>query len=267
MSNWDLMMPGMGLTAIGLAGVVISYAGIAHTFIDGMHALTGLTMFFGLIFLSAGILEGGVSTSNKSKATTLVIISIVLSFGAFAFTMSEISTLPTFAGLLMMITTPAIVIAYVAAKMPMYLKPMAGIFILAGVAAITSYVGFGVYGPSPYLLQEEVAEETVEEIVKVIPAGTPVFAISILEGSSEQGVPDYDPDVANVPKGHVVEWTNNDNMVHTVTSSIDFGETFDSGLLNSGEKFLISTDNLSLGAYEYMCIVHPWMVSTLVVEE
>jgi len=259
-------MPGMGLTAIGLAGVVISYAGIANTFIDGMHALTGLTMFFGLIFLSAGILEGGVSTSNKAKATTLVILAIALSFGLFAFTLSEISSLPTFAGLLLIITTPSIVIAYVAAKMPIYLKPVAGIFILAGVAAITSYVGFGVYGPSPYLLPE-VAEEAVEEIVKVIPAGTPVFTISILEGSSEQGMPDYDPDVAQVPQGHVVEWTNNDNVVHTVTSSIDFGETFDSGLLNSGEKFLISTNDLSLGAYEYLCIVHPWMVSTLVVEE
>jgi hypothetical protein len=32
MSNWDLMMPGMGLTAIGLAGVTISYMGLAHTF-------------------------------------------------------------------------------------------------------------------------------------------------------------------------------------------------------------------------------------------
>ena len=150
--------------------------------------------------------------------------------------------------------------------MPKYLKPTAGILILSVVAVITAYVGFGVYGPSPYLLQE-VAEEAVEEIVKVIPAGTPVFAISILEGSSEQGMPDYEPDVANVPKGHVVEWTNNDSVVHTVTSSIDFGETFDSGLLNSGEKFLISTKDLSLGAYEYMCIVHPWMVSTLIVEE
>jgi hypothetical protein len=48
------MMPGMGLTAIGLAGLTLSYAGIAHTFIDGMHALTGLTMFVGLIFLAAG---------------------------------------------------------------------------------------------------------------------------------------------------------------------------------------------------------------------
>ena len=266
MSNWDLMMPGMGLTSIGLAGVVISYAGIAHTFSDGMHALAGLTMFFGLIFLSAGILEGGVSTSNKAKVTTLVILAIAVSFGIVALTMSESSILPSFVGIIMMIAIPPIVIAYVAMKMPKYLKPTAGILILSVVAVITAYVGFGVYGPSPYLLQG-VAEETVEEIVKVIPAGTPVFAISILEGSSEQGMPDYDPDVANVPKGHVVEWTNNDNVVHTVTSSIDFGETFDSGLLNSGEKFLISTNDLSLGAYEYMCIVHPWMVSTLIVEE
>jgi len=49
-------MPGGGLTAIGLAGIVLSYAGIAHTFVDGLHALTGLLFFFGLIFLGAGIL-------------------------------------------------------------------------------------------------------------------------------------------------------------------------------------------------------------------
>ena len=78
-------MPGAGLTAIGMAGVVVSYSGIAHTFIDGMHALTGLTMFIGLIILSGGILEGGVSTSNRTKATALVIISIVLGFGAAGF--------------------------------------------------------------------------------------------------------------------------------------------------------------------------------------
>ena len=103
MSNWDLMMPGMGLTGIGLAGVIISYAGIANTFLDGMHALTGLTMFFGLIFLSAGILEGGVSTSNKAKATTLVILTIAVSFGIVALTMSESSILPSFVGIMMII--------------------------------------------------------------------------------------------------------------------------------------------------------------------
>ena len=95
-------MTGGGLTAIGMAGLVTSYAGIAHTFIDGMHALTGLLFFIGLIFLGAGILDGGVSTSNRTKATVLVIISITLAFGASAFIGSESTTLPTVSGILIM---------------------------------------------------------------------------------------------------------------------------------------------------------------------
>jgi len=265
MSNWDLMMPGMGLTAIGLAGVIISYSGVAHTFIDGMHALTGLTMFFGLIFLSAGILEGGVSTSNKAKATTLVILSIVLSFGVYALFQNTISTLPTFASFMLIIAIPSIVIAYVAKKMPQYVKVILGFFILAAAAGIVSFVAFGVYGPSPYLLPEEVIEEA--EVVGEMPSGAQIHSVSILEGSAEQGNLDYDPDESHVQQGYIVEWTNNDSFAHTVTSSLDFGETFDSGLLSSGEKFLVDTTDLSLGEYEYMCIVHPWMIAYLVVEE
>ena len=265
MSNWELMMPGMGLTAIGVAGVTISYSGVAHTFIDGMHALTGLTMFIGLIFLSAGILEGGVSTSNRAKATTLVILSIALAFGVWGMGLSEITTLSTFAGLLMIIVTPAVVIAYLAMKKPEYVKPIGVIFILASASGILAFVGFGVYGPSPYLLDEEVIEEIIEEIS--IGSAAPIFSISILEGSAEQGNPDYGPDVANVQQGYVIEWTNEDSVVHTVTSSLDFGETFDSGLVNAGDTFVIDTNDLSLGEYEYMCIVHPWMISTIVIEE
>src|SRR5574338_599269 len=51
MSDWDLMMPGMGLTAIGLAGVILSYLGIANTFLTGMQALSGLTMFVGILII------------------------------------------------------------------------------------------------------------------------------------------------------------------------------------------------------------------------
>jgi len=67
MSNWELVMPGGGLTAIGMAGLVTSYSGLAHTFIDGMHALTGLLFFFGLIFLGAGILDGGYQHQTEQK--------------------------------------------------------------------------------------------------------------------------------------------------------------------------------------------------------
>ena len=265
MSNWELVMPGGGLTAIGLAGIVLSYAGLAHTFIDGMHALTGLLFFFGLIFLGAGILDGGVSTSNRTKATVLVIISITLTFGAGAFVGSESTTLPTVAGLLIMVTVPGIVIAYMAMKMPQFVKPVGMIFIFAIALGITVFFGFGILGPTGYLLPE-VVEETVEEITQEVPEGE-IFAISILAGSDQQGNPDYDPDTATISQGFVIEWTNNDEVMHTVTSSLDFGETFDSSILNAGERFLLDSNELDIGSYEYMCVVHPWMVASIVIEE
>ena len=256
-------MPGMGLTAIGLAGLTLSYAGIAHTFIDGMHALTGLTMFVGLIFLSAGILDGGISTSNRAKATTLVILSIALGFGMFAFTMNTSNYTVTIAGILMAIAFPAIIIAYLAMKHPAVVKPVGSIVGIAAATGIIMWVSFGFVSPDTYMIPQQVGvEEPTEEI---IPTG-PIFAISILEDSVIEGNPDYDPDVAIVTQGHIVEWTNADSVAHTVTSAVDFGETFDSSLMNAGEVFTLDTNNLEVGDYEYLCIVHPWMVATLVIE-
>ena len=109
--------------------------------------------------------------------------------------------------------------------------------------------------------------EEIEEVVEeVIPEG-PLFIISMLAGSDVQGAPDYEPDEAVVSKGHIIEWVNNDAMSHTATSSVDFGETFDTGLLNAGESYKLHTNKLDLGTYEYMCIVHPWMESTIIIEE
>ena len=258
-------MPGGGLTAIGLVGLITSYSGIAHTFIDGMHALTGLLFMFGLIIITAGLLEGGISTSNRAKATVLTIISISLGFGTFATTMTENSTLPLFAALLIMIAIPAIVISYMVMKIPVYAKPVGVIFVLAFGTGIGLYMAFGFVGPDPYLVASEVVE--IEEAVQeAIPEG-PLFMISILAGSAEQGVPDYEPDEAVVSKGHIIEWVNDDAVSHTATSSVDFGETFDTGLLNGGESYKLDTNKLDLGTYEYMCIVHPWMVSTIIIEE
>lgn len=267
MSDWDLMMPGMGLTAVGLAGVVISYAGIAKTFIDGMHALTGLTMFIGLIFLACGILSGGVSTSNRAKATTLVIFGIASSFGAFAFTMTSVSSLPPFAGVLLVIIIPTIVISYAAMKMPQYAKPISVIFILAAGVGIISFVTLGFVGPgAQFSLQPPVPEE--EEKPKEPTAPTvPVIPVEILVDSSTPDTPDYNPDVVTVTKGDIVEWTNNDNVAHTVTSSADAGATFDSGLLSAGSKYQLNSENLAVSEYPYYCQVHPFMTATLVVKE
>lgn len=254
-------MPGMGLTAIGLAGLTLSYAGIAHTFIDGMHALTGLTMFVGLIFLATGILDGGVSTSNRAKATTLVILSIALGFGMFAFTMNTSNYTVTIAGILMAIAFPAIIIAYLAMKHPTFVKPVGAIVGMAAATGIIAWVAFGFVSPDTYMIPQVVVEEPAEGIV---PTG-PIFSISILEDSIQEGNPDYDPEIAIVTQGHTIEWTNADSVAHTVTSAVDFGETFDSSLIGAGEVFTLDTTNL-VGEYEYICIVHPWMVASLVIE-
>jgi len=257
------MMPGMGLTAIGLAGVVISYAGLAHTFIDGMHALTGLTMFMGLIFLSVGILDGGISTSNRAKATTLVIVSIILGFGMYGFTMNTSNYVVTIAGILMAIAFPAIVIAYLAMKHPTIVKPVGSIVGMAAATGIIVWVAFGFVSPDTYMIPQQAGVEEPEE--DLTPSG-PTFTIDILKDSATEGNPDYAPDVATVSQGTIVEWTNADSAAHTVTSSVDYGETFDSSLMSAGDVFTVDTNNLDIGEYEYLCIVHPWMSATLIVE-
>jgi plastocyanin len=135
--------------------------------------------------------------------------------------------------------------------------------LLAATTGIVTFVAFGFVSPDTYIIAEEMEE--VEE-VEVELTG-PIFPISILVNSAVQGNPDYDPDVAYVPKGSVVEWTNSDSFAHTVTSSVDVGETFDSGMLSEGETFQLDTNELEIGEYEYYCTLHPWMVSNLIIEE
>jgi len=258
-------MPGMGLTAIGLAGVILSYAGIAHTFIDGLHALSGLVMFVGLIFLAVGILDGGISTSNKAKATTLVVLGISLSFGLYALAANNTSDFTiTLAGILMAIAFPAIIIAYLAMKHPTIVKPVGAIVSMAAATGIIMWFAFGFVSPDAYMIPQQVGvEEPTEEVT---PAG-PIFAIQILEGSTEEGNPDYSPDIAIVPQGYTVEWTNADSIVHTVTSEEGFGEIFDSSLIDADGVFTLDTTDLAVGEYKYLCSLHAWMVATLVIEE
>ncbi len=257
-------MPGMGLTAIGVAGLTLAYSGIAHTFIDGMHALTGLTMFVGLIILAAGILDGGISTSNRAKATTLVILSISLGFGMYAMTMNTSNYTVTIAGILMAIAFPAIVIAYLSMKHPTVAKPIGGIVSIAAAIGIIMWVSFGIFSaPDTYMIPQQIGvEEPTDDLT---PSG-PIFAIEILKDSTIDGNPDYSPDVAVVTQGYVIEWTNADTAAHTVTSTVDYGETFDSSLINAGETYTLDTSNLELGEHEYLCIVHPWMVASIVIE-
>lgn len=252
-------MPGMGLTAIGLAGLTLSYAEIAHTFIDGMHALTGLTMFIGLIFLAVGILDGGISTSNRAKATTLVILAISLGFGMYAFTLNTSNYTITLAGILMAIAFPAILIAYLAMKHPNLLKPIGSIVGIAGATGVIVWFAFGFVSPDQYMIPQ-----SIEIIEPEIEQGKAAFPIEILTNSETKGNQHYKPNIATVSQGQIVEWTNSDSTQHTVTSSTDFGETFDS-TLDAGAVYTLDTTDLAAGQHEYVCIVHPWMTSTLII--
>ncbi|MDC0155183.1 plastocyanin/azurin family copper-binding protein [Nitrosopumilus sp.] len=256
-------MPGMGLTGVGLAGLILSYAGIAHTFIDGMHALTGLTMFVGLIFTAAGILDGGISTSTRAKITTLVIVAISLGFGLYALgTMNESDFTLTIVLILLAVALPALGIGWIAMKKPGSIKPIGLVLGLAVASGLVIWITAGSMSESEAELVEELIDE---EAMEDVSAG-PIFAIEILKDSAQEGNPDYDPDRAIVTQGHTVVWTNADVAPHTVTSSSDYGETFDSSLISEGETYSLDTTNLEVGEYEYLCIVHPWMIATLVIE-
>lgn len=265
MSDWDLMMPGMGLTAIGLAGVILSYLGIANTFLTGMQALSGLTMFVGMVFLSAGILSGGVSTSPRAKATTLVIFGIAGSVGVYAIGLNKIVTsLPVFVGLLIIILIPTIVLAFFSMKKPKYFKPVATIFVAAMVVGIGSYTAFGFLGPGAQFHLQSVNQTAANATAPV--SNVPVISIEIPANASVQGNPSFNPATISVPKGDIVEWKNNDKVPHTVTNAPD-GAIFDSSIISAGKTFRLDTQKLNATEYDYMCTVHPFMTGKIIITE
>lgn len=264
MSDWDLMMPGMGLTAIGLAGVILSYLGIANTFLTGMQALSGLTMFVGMVFLSAGILSGGVSTSPRAKATTLVIFGIAGSVGTYAIGLNKVvASLPVFVGLLIMILIPTIVLAFFSMKKPKYFKPVATIFVAAMVVGIGSYTAFGFLGPGAQFHLQSINQTAVNATAPV--SNVPVISIEIPSGASVQGNPSFNPATISVPKGDIIEWKNNDKVPHTVTS-LD-GNTWDSSIIKAGNTFRLNTSKLNATTYQYVCTVHPFMSGNITITE
>jgi plastocyanin len=265
MSDWDLMMPGMGLSAIGLGGVILSYMGIANTFLTGMQALAGLTLFIGLIFLGAGMLSGGISTSGRAKATTLVIFGIAGSVGTYALSLNKVITsLPVFTGILIMMIIPTIVIAFTAMKIPKYFKPISVIFILATLVAITSYTVFGFVGPGAQFSFHTPGQNVTNATAPAAISNVPVISISIPVNASVQGNPSFVPGAISVSKGDIIEWQNNDKVPHTVTSSPD-GSVWDSGIISAGKTFRLDTSKLDAKEYDYMCTVHPFMLGKITI--
>jgi plastocyanin len=101
--------------------------------------------------------------------------------------------------------------------------------------------------------------------------GGGAVTLTILEGSSIQGSPDYDPDELTVAAGSEVTVVNQDTLPHTVTSGTsptdpNSAQSFDTSLINGGESATLSLAQVAAGQYGYYCLVHPYMTGSIVVQ-
>jgi plastocyanin len=95
--------------------------------------------------------------------------------------------------------------------------------------------------------------------------------INILEGSSIQGSPDYDPDELTVSASAEVTVVNQDTVLHSATSGTgpqdpESAQQFDTSLINAGESATLSLAQVTPGQYDYYCMVHPYMTGKIVVQ-
>ncbi len=117
---------------------------------------------------------------------------------------------------------------------------------------------------------ENVTSGSTQGVQSTVTAGGGV-TLTILEGSSIQGNPDYDPDELKVKKGDKITVNNADTMPHTVTngesgSDPNSGKLFDTSIINGGDSAEIDTAAVDAREHPYYCMVHPYMTGTLTIE-
>ena len=267
MTDWDLLLPGAGLTSVGAIGVTIALSGLAKTFMDGMHAVSLLCMFFGLIMLSVGLFKDGFPRSKKAKTLEAVILTLLISAGLIGAVQisSRVPSILAYIAIISTISIPSLIIIMASFKKYQSLNKIAiacvSLMIIGSVAIIsTSWIGSSAIAGSG----KEAKEPTDNAIPKVVNAT--VFPASIPAGASAPGNPPYDPVPIAVKKGDAIEWTNLDNVPHTVTSSKDDGKSFDSSLILNNKKYVLDTSTLTDSEYEYFCTIHPFMVGKIVLQ-
>ncbi len=125
------------------------------------------------------------------------------------------------------------------------------------------HIGVGMYGFMIVLPNAAYAQATTTT-TKSATTTLPAVPVSILEGSATNTKsPGYSPSVITVVIGvnNTVTWMNNDTTFHTVTA-VD--KSFDSGNMNPAQTFSFTFTRT--GTYNYVCVYHPWMKSTVVVK-
>ena len=131
-------------------------------------------------------------------------------------------------------------------------------------------------GNTLYEIPRMTLEETQQEIMPMEePAmeATQVSAeiVSIPEGSGAPGCEETDecyiPSTLNISAGTTVVWENNDAAAHLATSGTPDGGPdgiFDSGMIMGGATY--EYEFAETGEFVYYCLVHPWMIGTVIVE-
>jgi plastocyanin len=153
------------------------------------------------------------------------------------------------------------------------------ILVLGGITGYLTYDWFTQATPDPGIVESPYwkplsasANQTETGGNKTVDESkfTKVVTINILEGSSTQGNPDYDPDAATASSDSLITWVNLDQILHTATSGTlgdaESGELFDSGYLNKGGKYSIPAADIGAGEHVYYCQVHPYMTSKITIQ-
>ena len=127
-------------------------------------------------------------------------------------------------------------------------------------------------GNTLYEIPRMTLEETQEDEIAVMEAPqTSAEVISIPSGSGSPGCEETDecyiPATLNISTGTTVVWENNDSAAHLATSGTPDGGpdgAFDSGMIMAGATYEFEFSDK--GEFVYYCLVHPWMIGTVIVE-
>lgn len=150
-----------------------------------------------------------------------------------------------------------------------------GILGMGAMVGVISYVIFSELPPTPgdtkSIYRQELPPPTEEAEAEPTVDPSTVKAdvtLTILEGSSTQGNPAYDPTELSVKKGNIIKVDNVDSLPHSVTNGVgpndpNSAKIFDTSLIMGGESGILQTEEVDAGDYTYYCIVHPYMTGTL----
>lgn len=266
MTDWDLLLPGAGLTAVGAIGVAVALSGIAKTFMDGMQSVSILCMFFGLIFLAAGLFKDGFPTSKKSKAAVAIILILFITAGIIGAVQisTKVPSIFSYIAIIATISIPSLIIIIASYRKNAHLMKISIACVVVMVIG-SGFIVSAAWMASPATATSEDEKTGADSQNSTIPkvVNTTIVPATIPAGASGQGNPAYEPAIIEAKKGEAIEWTNIDNVPHTVTSFADDGKSFDSSLIMTEKKYVLDTSSLTESKYDYFCTLHPFMKGSI----